>query len=131
MIAYLWIGLGSALGGIARHGVASWMTARFPSAFPWGTLAVNVAGSILIGFIASLPTSKLSGVGDEAARQFLTIGFLGGFTTFSAFSMQTVTLMQHGKGAAALGYVLLSVVLCVGGAAVGYACATGGFGAKP
>ena len=131
MITYLYIGLGSALGGMARHGVSTWMAGRFPGAFPWGTLVVNVLGSFLIGLIASLPESRWPGAAGGLMRQFLTIGFLGGFTTFSAFSLQAVSLAQHGRAPVSLLYVLLSVMLCLAGAALGYFCATGSWAAKP
>lgn len=127
MTGYLWIGLGSALGGMARHGIASWMALRFPTTIPWGTLIVNVVGSLLIGLILGLPESKFSGPNAAVIRQFLAVGFLGGFTTFSAFSIQTVTLIQNGRMPVALLYILLSVLLCVAAAALGYACGSGSF----
>lgn len=130
MLIYLYIGLGSALGGMARHGVSSWMALRFPGAFPWGTLAVNVLGSFLIGFIASLPESKWLGLPTGTMRQCLTIGFLGGFTTFSAFSIQAVTLAQHGKTQASLLYILLTLAACLAAAALGVICATGTLSAR-
>ena len=131
MITYLYIGLGSALGGMARHGISTWMALRFPGAFPWGTLLVNVLGSFLIGLIVSLPESRWAGAERGLMRQFLTIGFLGGFTTFSAFSIQTVSLAQIGKAPASLLYILLSVMLCLAAAALGYFCATGSWAPKP
>lgn len=130
MIAYLWIGLGSALGGMARHGIASWMALRFPTAFPWGTLLINVLGSFLIAVILGLPESRFSGPNGVLIRQFLTVGFLGGFTTFSAFSMQTVSLLQQGRTSTAVLYILASIILCIAAAGLGYASASGSFASK-
>ena len=127
MILYLWIGVGSALGGMARHWMASWMALRFPAAFPWGTFLVNVLGSFLIGLIIALPESRFPGPNGAMIRQFLTVGLLGGFTTFSAFSIQTVTLFQSGRIFTALLYIVLSVILCIAAAALGYFFASGSF----
>jgi fluoride exporter len=116
MKAYLLIGLGSAIGGVARHWLTTFVAVRMAGVFPWGTFFVNVSGSFLIGFIASLPDARFPGPGGIAARQFLTIGVMGGFTTFSAFSLQTVTLLQANKPAIAALYAALSVLACVAGA---------------
>src|SRR5687768_11120615 len=87
---YLWIALGSALGGVARHWLTSVVAARMSGLFPWGTFIVNLSGSFLIGLIAAWPENQLP----VAARPFLMIGVLGGFTTFSAFSLQTASLFN-------------------------------------
>ena len=120
MKTYLLIALGSGLGGMARHWVSTLMAARDQTGFPWGTLLVNVAGSFLIGVIAALPETRFSFL----PRQFFTVGILGGFTTFSAFSLQSVALLHNGKPAVAAGYVLASVLLCVAGAWAGLLLAT-------
>ena len=90
--AYLLIALGSGLGGVARHWLTTLLAARIASPFPWGTFLVNVIGSGIIGFVLALPDSRIN----PAVRQFLAVGILGGFTTFSAFSAQTLGLMQSG-----------------------------------
>lgn len=108
MTSLFWIALGSALGGVARYGVGVWAVARFGEAFPWGTLIVNIAGSFVIGLAAS-PAWPLS----NDARLFVTVGLCGGFTTFSAFSMHTITLMQAGQWGAVAVNVLGSVGLCL------------------
>ena len=107
MKVYLLIALGSGLGGMMRYWLSNLVPSR--SGFPWGTFLVNVLGSALIGWIASLPEDRIS----FSSRIFLTVGVMGGFTTFSAFSLQTVALFQAGKSAVALLYVGLSVAACV------------------
>jgi fluoride exporter len=119
-MTYLWIALGSALGGMARYG-CSGLAARWLGAdFPWGTLIVNVSGSLLIGFLATMlaPDGRLLAPPD--VRAFLTIGLLGGFTTFSSFSLETLNLARNGDWFSAGSYVVLSVVLCLGAVALGY-----------
>jgi fluoride exporter len=115
--AYLLIAIGSGLGGVARHWLSGVIATRVASVFPWGTFIVNVLGSALIGFVLGASDVRIS----PATRQFLTVGILGGFTTFSAFSAQTMQLFQHGKAGVALAYALASVVLCVCGCCIGWA----------
>lgn len=112
-MTYLLIALGSALGGVARYACAGWAAAPFGEAFPFGTLIVNVAGSFLIGLVAGLsgPDSRFLIAPDT--RHFLMAGFCGGFTTFSAFSLQTLTLVREGALAQAGANIILSVFLCL------------------
>lgn len=106
-MAYVWVALGSAVGGVARHAVGVWSTAAFGPSFPWGTLIVNIVGSFIIGMVATTIH------GNEQMRLLLAVGLCGGFTTFSAFSLQTLTLLQSGAyGAAALN-IGLSVIVCM------------------
>ena len=109
---WLAIAVGSALGGIARHWCGLAITQRFGAGMPWGTLFVNVVGSFLIGFIAAATMGRDSSA-SHLARDFLMVGVLGGFTTFSAFSLQTLSLMRDGKMAYALANVGLSVGVCL------------------
>lgn len=102
--------LGGALGAGARHLVNRAMLAWFGPSFPWGTLTVNLVGGFCMGLLVGL-LSKFGGT--ETLRLFLATGVLGGFTTFSAFSLDLVTLADRGQPALALGYAALSV----GGAA--------------
>jgi fluoride exporter len=113
MVTYLWIGLGSALGGMARYWCSGVVADRIGETFPWGTLTVNVVGSFIIGFFATLtaPDGRLL-VGSNA-RQFVMVGFLGGYTTFSSFSLQTLALARDGELLRAGANVGLSVVLCL------------------
>lgn len=101
MWPYLWVALGSALGGVARFFVAAWAGERFGAAW-MGTVFVNATGSFLIGFIAALGPASF-------ARQLFMIGVLGGYTTFSSFSLQTLELAHEGRWLAAGANVLLSV----------------------
>ena len=107
------VAIGAALGGVARYGLSGLIARSFGETFPWGTLVVNVAGSFLIGMVAVVtgPDGRLL-VG-TAARQFMMVGVLGGFTTFSSFSLQTLTLIQDGEWLYAAGNVLSSVLFCL------------------
>jgi CrcB protein len=107
------IALGSALGGVARYGLSGVVARAFGETFPWGTLVVNVTGSFLIGVVATLtgPDGRL--LVSPVTRQFWLIGIFGGFTTFSAFSLQTLSLAQDGEWLRAGGNVALSVGLCL------------------
>jgi CrcB protein len=96
--------LGAGLGGVLRHGVNVAALRLLGPGFPWGTLAVNVVGSLLMGFLAALL------VGRSEARLLLMTGVLGGFTTFSAFSLDAWNLWERGDVTLAAGYVLASVL---------------------
>ncbi|HVO17212.1 MAG TPA: fluoride efflux transporter CrcB [Alphaproteobacteria bacterium] len=110
---YLWVGLGGALGSMARYWCSGFVADRVGETFPWGTLLVNVVGSFIIGFFATLtgPDGRL--IAGSAARQFVMTGILGGYTTFSSFSLQTLNLARDGEWLRAGGNVVLSVVLCL------------------
>jgi CrcB protein len=120
MQAYLWIALGGALGSIARHAGNGIAARLLGVGFPWGTLLINVLGSVIIGFAAATMRNDGRFAAGESARLFLMVGICGGFTTFSAFSLQTLTLMQGGQWGAVAGNVSLSVVMCLVGVWVGY-----------
>jgi len=122
MVTYLWIAMGGALGSVARYWLNGVVSARFGETFPLGTLAVNVAGSFVIGILAALtaPEGRLSPETRTFATQFLMIGICGGFTTFSAFSLQTLNLLREREWLYAGGNVLLSVALCLIATWLGY-----------
>ncbi|ATC66222.1 fluoride efflux transporter CrcB [Nibricoccus aquaticus] len=124
MTLYMWIALGGALGSVARFGAAEAVTRGVAGAFPWGTLVVNVVGSFVIGFFATLtaPGGRWP-VGSEGRHFFMT-GVLGGFTTFSSFSLQTLGLMQKGEWLRAGGNVAGSVGLCLVAVWLGHVVAT-------
>ena len=108
---------GGALGSAGRYLVGLWMVNRFGPTFPWGTLIVNVVGSFLIGLIATLADDR-GRIGPEA-RVFLVAGVLGGFTTFSSFSLETLRLAEQHAPLRAVANVSANVVLSVGAALLG------------
>lgn len=124
----LWVVLGSALGGPARFFVSGFVGRRTGETFPWGTMAVNVSGAFVIGLIAAASTASGTFATQEA-WQFAVTGFLGAYTTVSSFSLQTLALARDGQMLSAGGNVLLSVGLCLGGVAIGYAAGAPMFGA--
>lgn len=123
MLAVLYIFLGAGLGGVLRHGVNLFCLRQFGPGFPWGTLSVNVIGSFLIGCLAAwlaFRAGPLSGAdGGQNLRLFLVTGLLGGFTTFSAFSLDFALLWERGAMAQAGVYVLASVGLSLAGVFAG------------
>ena len=119
------IALGSGIGGVLRHAVAEHVL-RFGGSVPVGTLVVNVIGSMAIGGCMAASAS-LPGGWSPLARHTAMTGLLGGFTTFSTFSAQTLELLQQGHWQAAAANVLTSVVLGVLGCSAGYAAATAAF----
>jgi CrcB protein len=110
---YLWICFGGAIGSATRYAVSRGFTFWFGETFPWGTLACNITGSFLIGLLAGLtgPNGRLLVAPDF--RQFLLVGYCGGYTTFSSFSLQTLSLMQEGDMMEATSNVVMSVVFCM------------------
>jgi CrcB protein len=123
MAAYLLIALGSAIGGAARYWATQFVGARVGELFPWGTLAVNASGSLLIGVLGALSQPNALWHASPDARLFLMVGVLGGFTTFSAFSLQTLNLMRDGEGLYAAAYVVGSVIVCLLAVWAGFAAA--------
>jgi fluoride exporter len=124
MTTYMWIAIGSALGGMARHWCTMAGTAWFGAAFPWGTLFINIFGSFVIGLFFALTGPEGRFDASLNARLFVMTGLCGGYTTFSAFSLQTLSLFQDGAILRGSGYVAASVVLCLLGVWAGYALAT-------
>ena len=122
-LIYLAVAAGSALGGVARYGLSGLVARSFGETFPWGTLLVNVLGSFLIGFVATLTGPDGRVLVSPVTRQFWIPGIFGGFTTFSAFSLQTLSLAQEGEWARAGANVGLSVALCLVGVWLGSALA--------
>lgn len=110
---------GGALGSAARYLVAASMADRLGPAFPWGTLTVNIAGSFLIGLIATL-ADEFGSIGPQA-RVFLVVGVLGGFTTFSSFSLETLRLVEQNEIARAALNMLGSLTLSFAAATLGVA----------
>ncbi|HEX6995438.1 MAG TPA: fluoride efflux transporter CrcB [Gammaproteobacteria bacterium] len=122
-MSYLWVALGGALGSMSRYAVGR-VVARFAEgAFPWSTLIVNVSGSLLIGVLAALAADGRAPLSSEA-RAFLLVGVLGGFTTFSSFSLETLSLVRDGQWVGAAVNVLASVGLCFLAVSIGFAAAS-------
>lgn len=110
---YVWVTLGSALGGLARYWISGLVASHFGETFPWGTIVVNVTGCFVIGFFATLsgPDGRL--LAPSSVRQFVMTGICGGYTTFSSFALQTLNLARDGEWSGAGANVALSMVLCL------------------
>jgi CrcB protein len=122
---YLWVAVGGALGSVARYACSGLVAAWFGETFPFGTLIINIVGSFVIGFFATLtgPDGRLLVPSDM--RQFVMVGICGGFTTFSSFSYQTLTLAQDGEFVRAGANVAGSVLLCLLAVWLGWAAGHG------
>ena len=120
MSAWLIVFLGGGLGAASRHGVNLAGARLIGGGFPWSTLIVNAVGSLLMGLIAGWLAFRSGVPWSQHTRLFLTTGFLGGFTTFSAFSLETALLWERGAAGEAAAYVLANVVLSVAGVFVGF-----------
>ena len=120
-MGWLYVATGGALGALLRFGLTGWVQELTAGTFPWGTLTVNVLGSLVLGFTVVWLEGAVASV---ELRQFATIGVLGAFTTFSTFSYEAVALLRDGDAWAAGGYVAGSVVVGLVGALAGMALAT-------
>lgn len=120
MLSAALVMLGSALGGIARYACSGVVARWAGETFPLGTLVVNIAGSFLIGFFAAMGAVSA----DAPARDLLIVGFCGGYTTFSSFSLQTLSLAREAEWSRVAGNLVLSVGLCLASVWLGFAAAT-------
>ena len=111
MVPYLLVFLGAGIGGSLRHGINMAGARIFGLEFPWATLIINITGSTIMGLMAGYFAFKATGVWTQHWRLFLTTGILGGFTTFSTFSLDAVLLWERGSIVAGAAYVVASVVL--------------------
>lgn len=118
MHPFLLVGLGGAIGAMFRYGASIAVGRIWPHAFPLGTMLINIIGSIAMGLFIGILARTLP-PWQEEARLFVAIGILGGFTTFSSFSLDTIALMERGEMLQAGLYVLLSVVVCLIGLYLG------------
>jgi CrcB protein len=116
--------LGGFFGGILRFFVSGFVGRRVGETFPWGTLVVNVSGALVIGALAGLARARGGVFAGEMFRDLAFVGFLGGYTTVSSFSLQTLNLARDGQGAPATMYVILSTGLCTAAVGVGFFAAT-------
>lgn len=112
-LVFVAVAAGSALGGVARYALSGVVARAIGETFPWGTLVVNVVGSLLIGVVATLtgPDGRL--LWSPVTRQLVMVGIFGGFTTFSSFSLQTLSLAQDGEWLRAVANVGLSLAACL------------------
>jgi CrcB protein len=110
---YFWITLGGALGTAARFWCSGIVARAFGETFPWGTLIINVLGSFVIGFFATITGPDGRIFAGATTRQFVMVGICGGYTTFSSFSLQTLNLMQDGEWLSAASNIVGSVALCL------------------
>ena len=121
MNAFLLVFLGAGIGGALRHGVNLGCARLCGTVFPWGTLTVNVVGSFVMGALAGWLAFKAEHGWSQPLRLFLTTGVLGGFTTFSAFSLDAVLLWERGQGGLAAVYLAASVAASIAGLVAGLA----------
>lgn len=120
MFSYLVVAIGSALGGMARYGASGVIANLSGGTFPFGTMFVNVTGALIIGFIATItgPDGRIF-VG-TSGRQIMMTGFCGGYTTFSTFSLETLSLARDGEFLSAAANAILSVILCLAAVWLGH-----------
>jgi CrcB protein len=111
MVSYFLVFLGAGIGGSLRHGINLASVRIFGLEFPWATLIINVTGSVLMGLMAGYFAFKATGVWTQHWRLFVTTGVLGGFTTFSTFSLDAILLWERGSIIAGAAYVVASVAL--------------------
>ena len=120
MVIYFWVAVGGAIGSMARLWLSVHVALLTGLAFPWGTILVNIIGSLVIGFVATLTGPNGRVAVPVEAQAFVMVGLCGGFTTFSAFSLQTLELARDGRLLYAGANIVLSVVLCLTAVALGH-----------
>ena len=121
-MSYLWVMIGSAIGGLLRYAISRW-TMHLSMSFPYGTVFINILGSFVIGYFGTLTLQSGKYPASDDLRLFVMVGLCGGFTTFSSFSLQTYDLLRSGAWGRALANAVLSVVLCVAAVALGHGLA--------
>lgn len=120
LMNYLLVAIGSAIGGMARYGTAQAVNSVWKEPFPLAIFLINVIGSFAIGSFAHWLTNTQDEAMQNNIKLILMIGVCGGYTTFSTFSLETLSLLKSGQTLIALSYIAASVVLCVGATALGY-----------
>lgn len=119
MRALLLIFVGAGFGGVLRHAINLWCARALGGAFPWGIFVINISGSFVMGLVAGYFAFKAGPGWSQSLRLFLTTGVLGGYTTFSTFSLDAVTMVERGDVLMAWLYVTGSVGLAIGGLFLG------------
>jgi fluoride exporter len=123
MLEALWIFIGGGLGSLTRFWFSGWVANTLGQTFPWGTLLVNVTGSFVIGLFATMTAPEGRFMAPASFRQFFMLGVCGGYTTFSSFSLQTLTLAQEGQWFKAGANSVLSLGLCLAAVWLGHIAA--------
>ena len=113
MLPSLMVAVGGAAGSVARYWTGLAAIRVWPTAFPWGTLVINVAGSFIIGWFGALSAASGACPASTDVRLLVLVGFCGGYTTFSSFSLQTVELLRAGNWIGASANIILSVTFCM------------------
>jgi CrcB protein len=111
------VGIGGFVGAVARYVIGTWLTEHFGTAFPWGTLLINISGSLALALFIGWFARQIDA--PAQLRLLFAIGFCGAYTTFSTFAVDTVTLAEGGKWLASIGNLLLTNVLCLLAAVMG------------
>lgn len=124
MLNYIWVSLGGAIGSAARFWISGLVAQRFGQTFPYGTLVVNVTGCLVIGLFAASTDPDGRWLVSPTLRQFFMIGICGGYTTFSSFSLQTLSLAQEGEWLRAIANSFASLALCLLAVWLGYFAVT-------
>ncbi len=122
-MAYLWIALGAVLGASARYFISGYIARTFATAFPYGTLVINIGGSLVLGFFLILAGERV--LLDPRWRLLVAIGFCGSFTTFSSYAFETFSLFEQGQWLLVAGNILASNALCLAAVLAGAAIARG------
>ena len=123
MLNALWVFVGGGLGTLARWGVSDFVARHWGETFPLGTLVINISGSFVIGLFSGLTGPQGRWLAPASLRQFVMFGICGGYTTFSSFSLQTLSLAEDEQWFKAGANVFLLVVLCLGGVWLGHVLA--------
>ena len=118
-MSYLWVTIGSALGGLLRYTITR-LTLNISAGFPFGTVLINILGSFVIGYFGTLTLQSGKYSASDNLRLFVMVGLCGGFTTFSSFSLHNFDLLRSGNWGRALANIFLSVVLCLAAVAAGH-----------
>ena len=124
-MSYLWVAVGSAIGGLLRYALTR-LTLTISVGFPYGTVLINILGSLVIGYFGTLTLQGERYAVSDDLRLFVMVGLCGGFTTFSSFSLQTFDLLRAGAWGRALANIVASVVLCLAAVAAGHLLALHG-----